>query len=609
MVILGKGAAGAGIAVPVFYRVKGTGASSMSGRPPDAHGGFLPARRRGYNPENLLQETCGEKLVASGETMNSSELIGIVTSASRNPVYRDYFTDILLRLCAVDTTVGREPAAAARSEAECLGIAARELGLLLPPDAVIEKQPIDPRITGFEDFTVPPAPYTAREYYAGRYNLVARTGTGKDRGIPMIYNAHVDTVAPFFPPKIEGGRIRGRGTADDKGAVALLLTCLKLLCDLRSQYGVEIPAPRVYQFVIEEESGGNGTLSALLDESLRSYSALVLEITSLAVHPANRGAVWYQAHLRKASPEVRAAELAAEVVLALEEEGAEIKKESRHPLFLPHHVQTCHGILGPYGKHPSAVNDYVALTVERLSAEEAEKTVEKGVREYTERYGDKTGVTDPETGKPVVERHFSLRGEGPEKIILEIHGKAGHMGAIHKCDCALIKAAFVVRALLDRGARVELREGERDSTLLEGGQGFVPTHGINEIKERLTEAAQRGARRYAERVGLSEEEAGGLVEMEYEKLHNDAYAGRLESRIMQEIERSWSLAGRPWPEPKGWDVSCDARIFHHFGHDVVVWGPGELALAHSAEESISVDEAMEALPLLTLFTLCAGGAL
>ncbi|NMD35643.1 MAG: hypothetical protein GYA73_07145, partial [Planctomycetes bacterium] len=49
-------------------------------------------------------------------------------------------------------------------------------------------------------------------------------------------------------------------------------------------------------------------------------------------------------------------------------------------------------------------------------------------------------------------------------------------------------------------------------------------------------------------------------------------------------------------------------LFHAFGHDVIVWGPGDLEVAHSAEESLSIDGALEALPILVLFTLRAGGA-
>jgi acetylornithine deacetylase/succinyl-diaminopimelate desuccinylase-like protein len=532
--------------------------------------------------------------------VKDAPVAALILERAKAAAYRRYFTDLLVRLCAVDTTVGREPAASAAGEAACLGIVAAELGASLPTDAIVEKRPIDPAIAEHPDYTAPLLPYGAAAYYADRYNVIATAGREDAPGLPMIYNAHVDTVAPFLPPRVEAGRVFGRGAADDKGSVALLLTSLRLLRDLEAETGVAPRARRVYQFVIEEESGGNGTLSALLDPRVRGYAALVMEITSLAVHPANRGAVWYQAALRRAAPGVRIGELAAEVILALEEEGAAVKRESAHPLFLPHHVQTCHGVLGPYGKHPSAVNDHVAFRIRGLTEDRLAGAVAAGIADYTARHGDKSGLID---------RHVTVEaGEGSD-LFLGVHGKAGHMGALHLCDCALTKAACIAREAVARGGQVELAEGEADEVLLEGGQGFVPTHGIDEITGRLARAARRGAERYARCLGAGGVAADDLLEVRYEKLHNDAYAGDLSSPLLAECRRAWERAGRPWPAMRGWDVSCDARLFHRFGHDVAVWGPGELRLAHSPDESIAIDEAMEALPLLVLLTLGAGGAL
>ncbi len=540
------------------------------------------------------------------------EVAQAVRQACRSEEYREYFADLLLRLCSIDTTAGRDPKQAAAAETACLSLIAAEAARYLPAGACFEKRPIDLRITSLPDFTKPPPPYTPEEYFAGRSNLIVSVPGSPRAGIPMIYNAHIDTVAPFVPPRRKGLWIYGRGTADDKGQVALLLTCLRLLKSLEEKLRLKVQAPRVYQFVIEEETGGNGTLSALLDDRIRSFSALVLEITSLEVFPANRGAVWYQAELRRVDPKVRFAELAAFVILALEEEGAAIKEESKHPLFKPHHVQTCHGILGSYGKHPSAVNDYVAFRVVGLERRTAEELAAGAVAAYCRRYGDKTRELDPETGKPLVECHMRLTENGASgAILLEVFGKAGHMGAIHKLDCALIKAAYIVKALFEAGGRVELAEGaDGDTVMLEGGQGFVPTHGIEEIQERLRAAAQKGAALYLERLGImGVREPGKVVEVYYEKLHNDAFAGRLHCPLLKAMEASWRLAGRRWPPLRGWDVSCDARLFHRFGHDVVVWGPGQLSRAHAPDEAISLSEAMEALELLSLTTLKTGGSL
>ena len=532
---------------------------------------------------------------------------------ARAPGLRGYFTRTLMALCAQDTTVHRTPAAAAQGEAACLGIAAAELGGLLPVDALIEKRPIDPVIAGHADFTEPSGSCTLAEYIDDRYNVIAHVPGDAAAGIPMIYNAHIDTVAPFMAPRIDDGRVVGRGAVDDKGQAALLLAALKLLAQLDAAHRVRPKAPRVYQFVIEEETGGNGTLSALHDPALRGYAALVIEATDLAVHPANRGALWYQARLERTAPDVRMAELAADVVLALEDAGAALKAESAHPLFLPHHVQTCHGVLGPYGVHPSAVNAHVAYRVEGLSREALSEACACATAAYVARYGDKTAEADPETGGALVPRHLSVVRRPDGAFALDVFGKAGHMGAMHRCDCALIKGAYIVAEIVRRGGRVALAEGEPasvgDGVLLEGGQGFVPTHRMAEVAARLSAAAARGAAVHAQRRGLQGEARARLCAVDYRKLHNDAFAGDPSSRMMRALERTWALAGRRWEPPRGWEVSCDARIFHHFGHDVAVWGPGELRLAHSDQEALSIDAAMEALPLLALFMLSAGGAL
>ncbi len=527
--------------------------------------------------------------------------------AERREKHRAFFTRVLAELCAVDTTVGRDPAACAAGDAACGSILGRTLGLVLPVTAIVEKRPLAPSIAAHPDYTLPPGGRTFQEQYADRYNVIATVPGDPARGVPMIYNAHIDTVAPHIAPRVEAGRVYGRGSADDKGSVALLLTALEALAELEAGVKLVPRAPRVYQFVIEEESGGNGTLAALMDRAIAGYSALVMEVTGNAVHPANRGAVWYQAHLRRAGETVRLAELAAAVILALEEEGAEITGGSAHPLFEPHHVQTCHGILGPYGAHPSAVSDFAAFSAEGLSLAQVRAAVGDGLAGYVARYGDKTRELDPGTGVPKVAAHTSIESRGAT-VHLEVHGKAGHMGAIHLCDCALIKAAWLIDRITAAGGRVSLAAGEGAETLLEGGQGFVPTHSIEEVMRRLRDAAERGATRYAARLGLGADAARRLLDVGFEKLHNDAFAGDMGSSVLACMQAAWEDCGRPWQPPRGWQVSCDARLFHRLGHDVIVWGPGDLRLAHSAEESLSIEEAMDALSVLVLFTLRAGGA-
>lgn len=59
----------------------------------------------------------------------------------------------------------------------------------------------------------------------------------------------------------------------------------------------------------------------------------------------------------------------------------------------------------------------------------------------------------------------------------------------------------------------------------------------------------------------------------------------------------------------GWEVSSDARIFAHLRPELTVFttGPGSLALAHSDQEQITIDELSASTLMLTLFLLHYGG--
>ena len=150
-----------------------------------------------------------------------------------------------------------------------------------------------------------------------------------------------------------------------------------------------------------------------------------------------------------------------------------------------------------------------------------------------------------------------------------------------------------------------------ESLILEGGQGFVPTHSIDEVMERMRRAAQRGADNYLRRCGGNETGARAVT-VACEKLHNAAFDGDPDSPMMRNAIAAAKLCGLWRDEPiTGWTVSCDARLFatEYPGLPVLTFGPGELAVAHSDREQIALRDVAKAAEFLALFLLRQTGTI
>lgn len=561
-----------------------------------------------------------------------------MSARARTPEFQRWLRERLVELCRVNTTPNPNVKVMRAAEDACFRILERELGALRFEGARLERRPINPAIQQHRHFSLlhytktadRPQGLTPEEAYAGRCNLlyvipgVEPCGPGR----AVAVNGHVDVVAPYFPPRARGDVVLGRGACDDKGPVVSLLGALRILAEVMPEAGLCWNRNVVGMFVIEEETGGNGSLSLAIDRELKALydSVMVLECAGLKIYPANRGAVWYRAEL-KPLPGVSLFEMFAFVNEELEKEGVAIRAESRHPLFPQRPVQTCHGILGPFGEHPSRICGEVGFEIHLGRRPDARiealvrDCLEAGLAGYVGLYGDKTKVVDPATGRPMVARHYDLR-RTEEGFAMRVHGATGHMGAIRERDGAITKTAHLVRSLVASRARIEwvagapmrLRlagEREGEPLVLEGGQGFVPTHDISEVMERFRVAAQRGTENYLRRIERAERGAEAVA-VTYEKLHNVAYDGDPRSPTMRNALAVARRCGLWKDEPVlGWTVSCDARLFatEYPGMPVLTFGPGQLAFAHSDAEQISIGELRAASEFLALFLLQETGTL
>jgi acetylornithine deacetylase/succinyl-diaminopimelate desuccinylase-like protein len=565
-------------------------------------------------------------------------LVREIFARTRSAGFEQYIRDLLVELCRIDTTPKPDVGQMEAAEGQCFSILERELGYLGVAGARLERRPVNPAIQTHPHYSLlhftktarRPQGLSAEETYANRSNLLYLIpGTGSSvRGQSVGLNAHVDVVAPFLPPHVKGGTVYGRGACDDKGPAVSIVAALKVLSEVMAKAGLKWNRNVVAMLVVEEETGGNGSLSLALDRDLKRHydSIVVCECTGLKFYPANRGAVWYRAGLKR-SAGGSAFEMFAFVNEEMEKEGAAIRAESRHKLFPQRPVQTCHGIIGPFGEHPSRICGEVSFNIrlDRAPDASAEALVrdclEAGLAGYVGLYGDKTRVIDPSTGKPMVERHYDLQ-RGSKGFTVQVHGATGHMGAIRERDGAITKMAHLVRSLVLSKARlqsvtgcpVRLELGGKpagDALILEGGQGFVPTHDIAEVMDRLRRAAQRGAENYLRRMGRPER-GEDILTVTYEKLHNVAFDGDPDSPTVRNAIAAAKSCGLWKDEPVlGWTVSCDARLFatEYPGMQVLTFGPGQLAYAHSDHEQIALDEIRAAAEFLAVFLLRQTGTL
>jgi acetylornithine deacetylase/succinyl-diaminopimelate desuccinylase len=133
--------------------------------------------------------------------------------------------------------------------------------------------------------------------HAGRVNVIARV-RGSRPGPVLMLNAHLDTVPPYgmpgaLTPRVENGKLLGRGAADMKGALAAMITVVERL----AAPGVSFAGELLLTGVAGEENGSPG-MRALTDAGPGADFAIVGEPTMLRAGRAHKGAMWAQATFR-----------------------------------------------------------------------------------------------------------------------------------------------------------------------------------------------------------------------------------------------------------------------------------------------------------------------
>jgi acetylornithine deacetylase len=279
----------------------------------------------------------------------------------------------------------------------------------------------------------------AVEVLGGDRPSVIATRRGSGGGRSLMLNAHLDTVgvagmdAPF-DPRIDEGRLYGRGSYDMKGALAAIMLA-----------AVEAPALRgdiVVAAVADEELASVGTEAAL--EHVTADAAIVVEPTALRVTVAHRGFVGFEietagvaAHGSRADLGVDAIAKMGPVLVRLAELEARLEAGPRHPLAGSGSV---HASLIEGGQELSSFPARCVLTGERRTipgetVPEVEAELHAVAGDATVRVIASREPLDIRAGHPFLD------------LVSRVADAGAHVGAPWWTDAALISAAGIPTVL------------------------------------------------------------------------------------------------------------------------------------------------------------------
>ncbi|MEK6781912.1 MAG: peptidase [Bacteroidota bacterium] len=149
----------------------------------------------------------------------------------------------------------------------------------------------------FDELSKHPYFVASRNSYEESPNVVGVL-RGQGKGKSLILNGHIDVVPEGdvtkwkqtpFSGYIENNKMYGRGTTDMKGGNVSLLLALEAII----KSGIKLKGDVIFQSVIEEESGGVGTLAALM-RGYKADAAIIPEPTNMKLFIKQQGSMWFR---------------------------------------------------------------------------------------------------------------------------------------------------------------------------------------------------------------------------------------------------------------------------------------------------------------------------
>ncbi|PKN78573.1 MAG: YgeY family selenium metabolism-linked hydrolase [Candidatus Cloacimonetes bacterium HGW-Cloacimonetes-1] len=163
----------------------------------------------------------------------------------------------------------------------------------------------------------------------GLGNVIGRIGTGKR---VIAFDAHIDTVYPGelslwnfdpFTPKVEDGKVWGRGTVDQEGGMASMVTAGRIIKELGLDKDFTIYFTGT---VMEEDCDGLCWQYIIKEEKIVPEMVVITEPTNMNIYRGHRGRMEMKVHVKGLSCHGSAPERGDNAIYKISRIALEIEK-------------------------------------------------------------------------------------------------------------------------------------------------------------------------------------------------------------------------------------------------------------------------------------------
>jgi hypothetical protein len=275
-------------------------------------------------------------------------------------------------------------------------------------------------------------------------------------------------------------------------------------------------------------------------------------------------------------------------------------------------VFTHFGRLGRCGVAPDVACERCAVNIDVIAGANPERVhmrmnevINAAIAEYLRRRVDLRRAPDPQTGEPMLPRHYTLAFERRAEAVrwrVEVFGRSAHAGACDEADSAIAKAAFLFAALLRmrssfpkvRTVTTLVDEPRPHAPLaLEGIQTFAPPLTAQTVRQRLHEAAADGVRLYQHVT--RDPTPSDAVHVAFPGPDREPVFPAGPSALAAAFRVAAEHVGTPARNDAVWLDRAGEGQLARSGRDVLIFGPGRAACFGADHESIEIPEIQRAL--------------